>query len=1544
MRMHVRGPGVAGGRGKGRGGRGPRGRPPGQGGGAYYYKHAQDSAAPHGNTCAVDPARAKQVLWSWLQRVQKANRPAEHVSLDPCRGRKGHSCTAWVWLNGQWTPYEAAGWYSSRTDAVAAAYASAVEGLGVPVPPDCVLSEEAQAQQQARGLEERKRALAAEQRAQAVTDAMHDLEADISKALFADAAQEQDGFCTPRESEDEAMPAPLPPRLPLPAPVEAKPGDDRGNKSVQQIKQLVKREPQLLQGPSTHEVQRPAPGGAIHVCAYTLLFDRSVAIIGIAWGSKRAAVRAAAASACVARLDTAASLPSREESGPHASTVVEIRRLQQLQPFKLWAFQGVQLNENLRWYAALWGQVPFQGSLRDFWGEGIAEDRSLAVANSCAEAATQLTRMLGSDDCVKWLNAMARVTMEVEEVPVQTQNIISDSEASENLKEYDTKLQKWLADRFENSEDAAEPPDLTAGPAPTVPQVYEPEQEGGPMEQAKVGRGVPLLPVRELRPQLAETLGDCCCLVVSGGTGSGKSTQIPQYIIDDFRPDNAIDLPSENCDEELLAWRGPARVIVTEPRRIAAVSLAERVAWERGEPLGQSVGYSVRGDSKHPRGRNGTIEFCTVGILLRRLQQDPWLQRVSHVLVDEVHERDLMTDFLLILLKELLCLRSDLRVILMSATLDVRTFSNYLWQCPCLEIPTGPRYDVEEIHLEDTLFGERWATDIAQQLLAREAEARRAVEEAKEADDEADAEGNDEPAYRASTGIWWGSAENDEMYLDLLTRVIIHLGQGPALVDDNDVPGSVLCFLPGWAEIKTCVDRLQEMDRQRQLLWVLPLHSTLPKAEQQLIFKRPPAGKTKVILSTNIAESSVTIDDVVVVVDCGLMREVSYDPVRRLSTLETVWVSQSSAIQRMGRAGRVRKGRCFRFYSRAQLEQAPWRTAPEMQRCELSSTCLQAMALHREVRDFLGRAPDPPTLAAVETAMEELLQLGAVCPGDGQNGMREIMMPLGEALSRMTLSPKLARMLILGALFGVSKDACLLAAVIAAPRRIFACPLGRKKESLACVRGFSTTSDLLAAFSAVKDYEGWKNARSEQHADRWAGELFLVPKRMKQLLSARDMHVEELQRAGLSTGSAGGDGAGSTHRQRHGWSSWDGAEDSREVWSDAHEGSTSPGDGSLEESGSGEDDREKRQANEMELMKALLVAAYPQNVALRRRIGLAKHNTATGLEAIIAPQSVNAPPKAKSSSSSAVPKSEERQASWWSYGQMHISNRQGFLRATTLVDPYHVALFGGLTTVEDDYGSLRELDGWIELRGPRATLRAVAKLRATMSRCIHLCTLESRATLSKGVKAVLDEIVSLLGTASARQERVASCLPESPAQYVEKPPPPSEWPTQQSYGSRGSNWDRKWWNEGGTGTSAGKGSSSTNEFRGNHGTQKSLGTKGADSRREPERTWEESHSWGADTRWEAQVWDTAGWNEVGVIDNTWTNTAYPDWGASESWNQEFDGGAGYGHHQGCSQSIQADSSGWDAGWNQHRSEGSWVGHKSRWNVKDASMAGVRDSG
>ena len=400
----------------------------------------------------------------------------------------------------------------------------------------------------------------------------------------------------------------------------------------------------------------------------------------------------------------------------------------------------------------------------------------------------------------------------------------------------------------------------------------------------------------------------------------------------------------------------------------------------------------------------------------------------------------------------------------------------------------------------------------------------------------------------------------------------------------------------------------------------------------------------------------------------------------------------------------------------------------------------------------------------------------------------------------------------------MSQEACLLAAVISAPRRAFACPPGKKRESLACVRGFSQSSDTLAAFVACQDFEGWKAARGEGFAERWAGDLFLVPKRLKQLLAARDMHHEELRRAGLATRAR--PAAAETFRLGRAATGapWWTADDSGrgEAAAEALDDGAGFGgeDGVLVPDG-GEEIAGRNAGSGLctgsevgrglELVTALLVAAYPQNLALRRRLGLARHNTATGLDAIIAPQSVNAPSKGKpvQTSSALGPRGEgemkqERITSWWSYASMQISNRQGFLRATTLVDACHVALFGGLSTYEDSSGALREVDGWVELRGTRGTLRCLARLRGAMSRSVHLRVLDPGRPLPVGSQALLREVASILHEAAARQERIAASLPDAPVQHVERPPPPAARPAvapswRGGAGGQQQQQQRAWW-------------------------------------------------------------------------------------------------------------------------------------------------------
>jgi len=432
------------------------------------------------------------------------------------------------------------------------------------------------------------------------------------------------------------------------------------------------------------------------------------------------------------------------------------------------------------------------------------------------------------------------------------------------------------------------------------------------------------LPIAAIRRDLVESLRSGRVAVVSGGTGSGKSTQCPQYILEDA----------------IARGRGvETRIVVTQPRRIAAMSLARRVASERGDGgVGDSVGYTVRHDSRPPRSR-GCIEFVTTGILLRRLVGDPFLGGVSHVVIDEVHERDIDTDYLLILLRDLLASRPDLRVVLMSATLDAESFGEYFSSgttcpVPVMTVPAGPRHRVDVVHLED-MAGEGGGTsspstptmgngipsdvrDLAKSLLrlhdqrlqfeleealAEEAAALHLEDHSiDEGDGEASSYDDDEGSDSDSdTGRDKYGRSRSSLRLNVLRQAVTMRGGAkgaafPSLptadrqnhVDKRDVgeittkllammarhvaevetaagrSGSILCFLPGLDEIKDAMMILEDVTDPslKKRMKILPLHSTVPQDDQQKIFDAAADGTAKIILATNIAESSVTIDDV----------------------------------------------------------------------------------------------------------------------------------------------------------------------------------------------------------------------------------------------------------------------------------------------------------------------------------------------------------------------------------------------------------------------------------------------------------------------------------------------------------------------------------------------------------------------------------------------------------------------------------------------------------------------------------------------------------
>jgi ATP-dependent RNA helicase DHX36 len=372
-------------------------------------------------------------------------------------------------------------------------------------------------------------------------------------------------------------------------------------------------------------------------------------------------------------------------------------------------------------------------------------------------------------------------------------------------------------------------------------------------------------------------------IVVSGETGCGKTTQLPQYIL----------------ESEIESGRGAfCNIICTQPRRISAMAVSERVSAERGEPLGETVGFKVRLEGM--RGKNTHLLFCTSGILLRRLLSDRNLNGVTHVFVDEIHERGMNEDFLIIVLKELLPRRPDLRLVLMSATLNAELFSNYYGGAPTIHIP-GFTHPVKAHFLEDVLeitgykltsfnqvddYGQEKTWKTQKQLMPRKRKNQitTLVEEAL-------SKSNFE-SYNSRTRDSLSSWMPDCIGFNLIEAVLCHICR-------KERPGAVLVFLTGWDDIRSLSDQIKAHpllgDPNRVLL--LMCHGSMATAEQRLIFERAPPNIRKIVLATNMAEASITINDVVFVVDCGKAKETTYDALNNTPCLLPSWISQASARQ-----------------------------------------------------------------------------------------------------------------------------------------------------------------------------------------------------------------------------------------------------------------------------------------------------------------------------------------------------------------------------------------------------------------------------------------------------------------------------------------------------------------------------------------------------------------------------------------------------------------------------------------------------------------------
>lgn len=504
-----------------------------------------------------------------------------------------------------------------------------------------------------------------------------------------------------------------------------------------------------------------------------------------------------------------------------------------------------------------------------------------------------------------------------------------------------------------------------------------------------------VLPIQEKRDEVMPVLcGDSLVVCLVGETGSGKSTQVPQMIL-----------------EEARQRGGFARIAVTQPRRVAALNLAHRVASELGEQLGDSVGYRIGGDSS----RGKYIDFCTVGYILQLFLNAPEeFGEYTHIVLDEVHERSAESDMLCLVVRLLAKHRFEgTRLVIMSATLQSDLFAHYFGDI-C-------RYPVGRVHVGSRCFPvkEHYLDELSRSLGKRLRCEGIINSRAKDMF----GDGREKKAKRI-----------DQRHCDKLHPIILELLEVIA-----KPASTILVFLPGIAEISSLWQEAKFLEESNAFK-IFPLHSMVPREEQELVFEEPDPDVTHVVLATDIAESSITLPHVVAVIDLGLHRRMDHDATKGIASLATKWISKAAATQRSGRAGRTQPGICLRLYPKQFHATAmPDFEPPESMSLSLDRLYLQAKQLSerlgrsldgpgvpRQAAQLLAQMPEAPDLKNVELARERNAELGAIseCSEDAY------ITALGRLCLQLPLDLKLSRLVWLGAHFGLMADAVVLASVL----------------------------------------------------------------------------------------------------------------------------------------------------------------------------------------------------------------------------------------------------------------------------------------------------------------------------------------------------------------------------------------------------------------------------------------------------------------------------------------------------------------------------------
>jgi ATP-dependent RNA helicase DDX35 len=555
------------------------------------------------------------------------------------------------------------------------------------------------------------------------------------------------------------------------------------------------------------------------------------------------------------------------------------------------------------------------------------------------------------------------------------------------------------------------------------------------------------LPIFKNKNSILYALETHRVVIVVGETGSGKSTQLPQYLMEN-------------------GWTDSNHMIcITEPRRIAAINLARRVCDEKSCILGQEVGYSIRFEDCFTPGVT-RVKFVTDGLLIREMMQNPLLPQYSVIILDEVHERNVNTDIILGLLKKIMKKREDLKIIVCSATVDAEEIKLYF----------------DEGSAKTDKRKKENSTSLSTAIISVEGR-----------------------YYPIEINYLNESCDN-YIKTSVSSAFAIHLSE-----EDND--GDILLFLTGQDEVDQAVSELiqkatdlksYKQTRPMKKLWVLPLYGSLPVGEQVKVFERTPRNSRKIIVSTNIAETSLTINGIVFVVDSGFMKLKSYDSRLGSESLITVAVSKSSANQRAGRAGRYRSGKAYRLYPESEYLKLKEYTPPELQRCDLMPVIIQLKALGIDnicKFDFLS----PPPSKNLINSLELLNALEAL------DHNSKLTTPIGFQMAEFPLHPTHSKALLSSAKFGCTQEMLTIIALLQV-QHVFSTPSNRKlqadkaKLKFTCIEG-----DHITLLNVYKSFIS-RQSRNKKSVVGWCQNNFLNYKSLLRAMQIREQLASILRK------------------------------------------------------------------------------------------------------------------------------------------------------------------------------------------------------------------------------------------------------------------------------------------------------------------------------------------------------------------------------------------------------------------------------------------------